>query len=250
MQRADCAPTRGTIVCRRSTRACPGADIFVYYPETARIRQVTRCNGDCVNARLSENGRMVVFESSADLLGMNGGLPYPTTNVFQGNLRSLGPTCPYLPCAPGLANPSLKNLTAVGGGRNASQNFTGKYVVYESDGDPLGTGTTGVPHIYLLEVKTGILQQNPPGNPLPARNPTIDQSGRRIAYEIDTIRGAPSPGVVTEIWTSKVRKNKSPLTMSLTPNASASSFLPSIAPAGKRIAFVSQAESEDLRLVR
>lgn len=219
-----------------------GRQIFVYYPATARIRQVTRCNGDCVNARLSENGRMVVFESSADLLGMNGGLPFPTTNVYQGNLRSLGPTCPFLPCAPGLANPSLRNLTPVGGGRNASQNFTGKYVVYESDGDPLGTGTTGVPHIYLVEVKTGIIQQLPPGNPLPARNPTIDQGGRRVAYEIDTIRGAPNPGVVTEVWTSKIRKNKSPLTMSLTPNASASSFAPSIAPAGKRIAFISQAD--------
>ncbi len=219
-----------------------GRQIFVYYPETARIRQITRCNGDCVNAHLSENGRMVVFESSADLLGVNGGLPFPTTNVFQGNLRSLGPNCPFLPCASGLANPSLKNLTPVGGGRNAMQNFTGKYVTFESDGDPLGTGTVGVPHVYLLEIKSNTLQQIPPGNPSPARNPSIDQGGRRIAYEIDTIRGAPAPGVVTEIWTSKVRKNRSPLTMSLTPNAPASSFKPSIAPAGKRVAFVSQAD--------
>jgi hypothetical protein len=219
-----------------------GRQVFVYYPETSRIRQITRCNGDCVNPHISEGGRFIVFESSADVLGTNGGLPLATTNVYQGNMKSLGPNCPFLPCAPGLANPSLKNLTPVGGGRNAQQNFTGKYVTFESDGDPLATGTVGIPHVYLLEVKSGLLQQIPPGNAAPARNPTIDQGGRRVAYEIDTMRGAPSPGVVTEIWTSKIRKNRTPLTMSLTPNAPASSFKPNIAPAGKRVAFVSTAD--------
>ncbi len=216
--------------------------VFVYYPDTQRIRQVTRCNGDCVNPDVSENGRMILFESNADVLGTNGGLPLPTTNVYQGSLRSLGQTCPFLPCSSGQANPGLRNLTPIGGGRNASQNAGGKYVAYESDGDPLGTGAVGVPHVYLLEVKSAALQQIPPGNPAPARNPSLDQGGKKVAYEIDTVRGAPNPGVVTEVWVSKIRKNRAPLTMSLTPNAPASSFRPAFAPAGKRVAFVSDAD--------
>lgn len=215
--------------------------VFVYYSETQQIRQVTRCNGDCVHADLSENGRMILFQSNADVLGTNGGLPLATTNVYQGSLKSLGPNCPFLPCSPGQANPGLRKLTPAGG-RNAQQNAGGKYVVYESDGDPLGTGTTGVPHIYLLDVAKNRLQQIPPDNPAPARNPTIDQGGKRIAYEIDTIRGAPTPGTVTEVWVSKLRKDRAPLTFSITPNAPSSSFRPSFAPAGKRVAFVSSAD--------
>ncbi len=216
--------------------------IFVYYAATQRIRQVTRCPGDCVKPFISENGKMILFESNADVLGTNAGLPLPSTNVYQGSLRSLGANCPFLPCSTGQANPHLRNLTPLGGGRNASQNAGGKYVVYESDGDPLGTGTTGIPHVYVLEVKSNTLQQIPPGNMAPARNPTLDQGGKKVAYEIDTPRGAPNPGVITEIWVSKLRKNRGPQTISLTPNSRANSFTPSFAPAGKRVAFISEAD--------
>lgn len=215
--------------------------IFFYVPENGHIRQVTRCGGDCVNPNISGNGRMLVFESSGDVLGTNGGSPFPTTQVYQGDLRTLGPGCPFLPCSSGPVTSGLALLTHAGG-RNARQSKTGKIVVFESDGDPLGTGLLGVPHVYALDVKKRTLQQLPPGNPAAARRPAIDQSGKKVAYEIDTVRGAPTPGTVTEVWFSKIRKNRAPLTMSLTPNATADSAGPSMSANGVRIAFSSGAD--------
>ena len=217
--------------------------IFAYYPDTGQIRQLTRCPGDCTNPSLSQNARMIAFESTSDVLGTNGGVPFPVTNVYQGNMRQLGPTCPMLPCPPGRADRAVKNLTPIGGGRNPSQNFSGKFVAFESDGDPLHNGANpGVPHIYVRDVKKNTLMQVPPGSTLPARNPSVDQGGRRVVYEIDVPRPGGSPAVVTEIWVSKLRANRDAKTMSLTTGATANSYHPSLGPTGRRVTFTSEAD--------
>lgn len=221
----------------------PARQVFAYYPDSKQIRQLTRCPGDCVKPHLSQNARMIVFESMSDVLGTNGGNPLATTNVYQGSLRSIGSSCPFLPCAPGRFDRGVKNLTPIGGGRNPSQNFSGKYVAFESDGDPLNNGANpGVPHVYILNVKKGSLEQVPPGSTLPARKPSLDQGGRRVVYEIDVPRPGPPASVVTEIYASKTRSNRSALTMSLTPGASANSFNPSMGATGRRMTFTSAAD--------
>jgi len=218
--------------------------IYLYTPNTGQIRQLTHCAGDCANPGLSQNARMIVFESTADVLGVNGGAPLPKMHVYQGNLRQLGPGCPMLPCAPGRADRGVTNLTFPYGGRNASQNFTGKYVAYESDGDPLNNGAlSGVPHVYVLNVRQRLLEQVPQaGSAIPARKPSLDQGGRRLVYEADVQRPGPSPAVVTEIFASRLRHNRVPLTISLTPNADANSYDPVMGPTGRRATFTSEAD--------
>ena len=217
--------------------------IFAYYPETSRIRQVTNCSVDCTNPSISHNARLIAFESTADLAGINGGNPFGASNVYQGDLRRLGETCPMLPCSALPQGPGVKNLTPIGGGRNASQNFTGKYVAFESDGDPLNNGANpGISRIYVLNVKKNVLAQAPAASLLPQRKPSLDLGGHRVAYEIDVPRPGPSPSVVTEIWVSKFRGNGSVITMSLTPGARGNSYNPSMGPTGKRVSFTSEAD--------
>jgi hypothetical protein len=219
--------------------------IFAYDPETSRIRQLTRCPVDCTNPSLSHNAQLIAFESTADLAGTNGGASFPASNVYQGNLRRLGPTCPMLPCSPDprTGGPGVKNLTPIGGGRNASQNFNGKYVAFESDGDPLNNGANpGISRIYVLNVKKSVLAQAPAASLLPERKPSLDLSGHRVAYEIDVPRPGPSPFVVTEIWVSKFRGNGNAVTIRLTNGATGNSYHPSMGPNGRRVTFTSEAD--------
>ena len=192
-------------VVRRSTSQLPASlsmparrcgRSIRYYPETGRIRQVTHCTMDCTNPSISHNARMIAFQSTADLLDTNGGVPFSLPTIYQGDLRQLGPTCTTLPCPPTRKNRGLTNLTPIGGGRNASQNFAGKFVAFESDGDPLNNGGNpwDLPDLRSGRQEEAPRSRFPPASNFPARNPSLDK-GRRVAYEIDVPRPGPSPSV-------------------------------------------------------
>jgi Tol biopolymer transport system component len=213
-----------------------GRQIFIYDPKTGQIRQITKCPGDCMNPNLSGNGKSLLFDSTTNLIG-NGGIG-SVRELYHGDLRRVGTTCPQLPCGTGPANPGLRRLT-IGGGQNGSQSFNGKLVAFESRGDLLKTNANpGVQHIYVLNTKRHELRQVTFGT-LDARGPAMSQSGRFVAFAQDREFGAGGP-VVSQIFLVKIAGKRTFVTQ--VTNGGFESFGVSMDPKGRRLSFTSSAD--------
>jgi len=223
--------------CNTLANPTTGRQIFMYEPKTGFIHQLTRCPGDCMNPHLAGNGKRLLFDTTTNLIG-NGGIG-TVRELYQADLRRIGTSCPQVPCGTGPANPGLVRLT-VGGGQNGAQSFNGKLVAFESSADLLGNGSNpGVQHIFVVNTKRADLRQITGGN-LEARNPTISQSGRFIAYEQDQPLGGPGGPIVSQIFVVKSTRAKTEVNQIT--NGGAPSYGGDLDPKGRRIAFVSEAD--------
>lgn len=141
-------------------------------------RAITQGAADSTNPDVDDSGRIVVFESKADLLanGLAG------TQIYRVDLRVADSACPY-PC-PANGNLGLTRVTnKAGTSRNAVTSKTGKTIVFESDADLLNTGAIGT-QIYLFDVRLGTLARISFG-PGSSHNPTLSRNGRLVAFESD-----------------------------------------------------------------
>jgi hypothetical protein len=217
-----------------------GRQVFAYVLDTRKIRQITSGPGDCRNPQISGFGRYIVFESATDLLGNGavGAIP----EVYKGDVTFLGPACPQLPCPGGpdqFGYPKPRGLERIttGGGWNATVNYNGRVVAFESRGD-LGNSNLnpGVQQIYV--VNRGRLRQITEG-PYDARGPSVNSLGARvIAFEQDE----PAPGgTVTQVKIGKMSRTRGTTIIFSTDGAS-SSVGPRVDSKGFRIAFSSTAD--------
>lgn len=220
-----------------------GRQIFVWNQSTGTIRQVTRGPGDARNPNLSGNGRFVVFDSATDFLDTQ--QVGQVSELYQADLARLGPSCPQVPCSsppPGSVQQDGRGLVRLtrGGGGEGAQSFTGAAVAFLSRGDLANGGANpGIQQVYLLS--RGDLQQITFGTAVEARNVTVNQNGKLIAYEHDVLQ--PDGSIVPHAFVAKVRKRRREI-IQVTQGVF-DSFQPSLDPKGRRIAFVSTADLMD-----
>jgi Tol biopolymer transport system component len=141
--------------------------------------QVTKASSSSFDAHLSENGRFLVFTSTADL--RNEGLP-AGTHLYRSDLKKahLGePTCPAYPCN---LNPGLDLLTREVAGRPSIDKL-GLLVAFESAGDVLGPGTSnGFSQVYVYDFNLNLMRRMTNGL-ADSRNAVMIRNGTKVVFE-------------------------------------------------------------------
>src|SRR6266481_3597964 len=219
--------------CGASASPAPGRQIFVSAVRTQKIYQITDVAGDCHNPSLSGNGRWLVFESSADVLG--DGMVHTVPELYKVDLTQVCPDCvPLLPTIPNTGPPIARVTT--GGGTHGVLDGTGKTIVFESRGDLAGGGAhPGTQQIYV--VAKGSLTQLTRGT-TDARTPSVSSSGTKIAFEWDQ---PSSTGPMSQIYWAKFRLGH-PIIFTQVTKGNAPSQHPSLGYNGRRLTFVSSAD--------
>ncbi len=219
--------------CGASASPALGRQIFVSAVRTQKIYQITDVAGDCHNPSLSGNGRWLVFESSADVLG--DGMVHTVPELYKVDLTQVCPDCvPLLPAVPNTGPPVARVTT--GGGTHGVLDGTGKTIAFESRGDLAGGGAhPGTQQIYL--VAKGSLTQLTRGT-TDARTPSVNSSGTRIAFEWDQ---PSSTGPMSQIYWAKFRLGH-PIVFTQVTKGNAPSQHPSLGYNGRRLTFVSSAD--------
>ncbi len=113
-------------------------------PNGSGLLQLTNgaANARCANARLDATGTWVVFESNADLTGNNADLSY---EVFRVRTDGTG----------------LQQLTAGSAVDSRSPDLSGdgRYVVFQSAGNPVGTNPEANTELFVFDTVTSALTQ-------------------------------------------------------------------------------------------
>jgi Tol biopolymer transport system component len=168
---------RGKVIAYDGTVGGAGPrQVFITDRVLGQPHTLTRGAADSLNANMDDGGRVVVFESSADLLGTG----IAGTQIYRADLTLADTTCPY-PC-PEHGNIGLTQLTnKAGTSRNASTSKTGKVIVFESDADLVNGGETET-QIYKVAYPSLVTTALSHG-PGAAHNPTLSRTGGDIAFE-------------------------------------------------------------------
>ncbi len=199
---------------------------------TGMLHQLTDGGGDSLNAAIDEGERMIVFESTADLLGAGAG----GTQIYSIDLRKTLLGCPF-PCLAS-GNAGLTQITTkTGNNRNAVTSNSGKFIYFESDADLLNIGQTES-QIYLYDSRgTGLsLVSHGPGA---SRNPSVTRDGGRLVFESDAdLTGLATGGTQLFLY----RRNKASLRQ-LTAVPGGACTAPAVSSNGHAVAFLS---SDDL----
>ncbi len=113
-------------------------------PDGSGLLQLTNgaANSRCANARMDATGTWVVFESNADLTGGNADLSY---EVFRVRTDATG----------------LQQLTsgAAIDSRSPDVSGDGRYVVYQTTGNPLGTNPEANTELFVFDTTSSSLTQ-------------------------------------------------------------------------------------------
>jgi hypothetical protein len=167
-------------------RGSVGSQVFVFQQGDSRrgltgpLVQVTTGPGESFNPQLSRNGLFIVFESTADLLGL--GLPLGPRRLYRAPMRGLGSaTCPSYPCT---GNPGLVLLSSAEA-THARIDLGGNTIAFQSSGDVLGDNSAnGASQIYVEHMDTGVAERLT-NAALGSRNPDLSRDGRRVVFESD-----------------------------------------------------------------
>jgi Tol biopolymer transport system component len=156
--------------------------VSVEDPNADALVDGDNANADCENARITPDGRYVVFESIADdlVLGDNA----TTLDVFRRDMQT-GTTLRI--------SVDTAQATANGASRNASISDDGRFVVFESLATTLVAGdVNGVSDIFvrdtLFNVTTRVsVSTAGVAGTLASRNPDISGDGTTVVFESDAI---------------------------------------------------------------
>jgi Ca2+-binding RTX toxin-like protein len=150
-------------------------DVFVKDTQTGQLTRVSTSaggvqgNGNASDARLSADGKFVVFESSANNLAggpdING-----NPDIFIKNLQTGAISCVSL---------DLNGDYAIGMAYNPDVSADGRYVVFESSADLLGDGQYGT---FVRDMQTGTLTHMGPGTYDENNHPRISGDGRFVVF--------------------------------------------------------------------
>ena len=155
-----------------STNPERNREIFRYVVKTGVLEQLTATTtGNCSKPAPSKTGKLVVFEtSSEELAGLN---LDGETEIYR-------------------LNPKKGEVVRVTdhdfSSTNASLSGNGKYVTFESRGDPLGTNVDGSWEIFLTWQKKGVWQTLQITSGVQAdrsRRSVLCNNGKRTFFESD-----------------------------------------------------------------
>ena len=165
----------------------PGWQIFIVRPERPNIGrgpivQLTDGPGEARAPLINDQAKYIFFETTLDLLAL--GLA-PGSYLYRSEMGRVGGTigngaCPSYPCT---SNPGL-DLVAPVPATNPTTDELGERVVFESTGDVLGGGATGVRQLYLHDFTTGMTTQLTAGS-ADSRNADMAADGTALVFESD-----------------------------------------------------------------
>jgi Tol biopolymer transport system component len=127
----------------------------------AGLRQITHKNGNSANAVVSKAGKVVAFESTADLLNAGEN----ETQIYRTDMK-LGTT--------------IRVSHGPGESRRPSLSKNGAFLAFESDADLLGNGAGGT-QVYLYKHGAGLqaVTATPGGN---STRPSLETNGRGVLF--------------------------------------------------------------------
>lgn len=126
------------------------------------LRQLTHKAGTSVHPTINKGGKVVAFESDADLLGTG----QMQTQIYRVNMLNSTTTSP---------------TRGPGASRHPDLSKDGNLLSFESDADLLGNGSTGT-QIFLYRQSTSVMRQltNVPGGG--GSNPSMETTGRGVLF--------------------------------------------------------------------
>ena len=195
--------------------------IFVKNLTTKQISPVTGDDrGDSMHPSLNEDGTLVVFESTAPLLGGTTGI----RQIFLYSIQS------------GLL---WQVTTGPGDKGNAMLNRTGKHLTFESSADIKGDGhDTGISQIFWYDKSSEVLFQMTDGNG-DSRNPYLDErSPAEVYFESDaTDLPGTQPTGGTQIYRASLLSGELPFIQQMT-FGPGNCTNPAVTPGGDRLLFI------------
>jgi Tol biopolymer transport system component len=195
--------------------------IFVVNRETNQVLAVTGdSRGDSIKPSLSENGTVLVFESTAPLLaGVQGVSQIFVYSLVSGELWQV--------------------TNGMGPSRNPMTNRVASYVTFESTAALKGDGhDTGISQIFVWAKGSGVTFQMTEGN-ADSRNPYLDERSLTQVYfesEATDLPGTLS-GPGTQIYRAVIRDGELPFIEQMTFGPGDCTH-PAVDPAGGRIVFI------------
>ncbi len=197
--------------------------------------QITNSAGDSFTPMLSSNALYIAFASTTDLRGDSLG---PGVHLYRAPFKNgaVGTVaCPSYPCA---GNPGLELLSRASIGKYAMDS-SGRFVVFESSDDVLGTGVNGYQQLYLEDLTVGTVEAltNGVGD---SRNPAIERKAASIVFESDAdLLGAGAGHTQIYRWN---RQKRPPLLEQITAGTDGDSTAPTLTAKADKIAFSSTAD--------
>jgi Tol biopolymer transport system component len=157
----------------------PLASTLCPYPcaasANAGLRQLTHKNGTSTHAVVNKGGKVVAFESNADLLnaGQN------ETQIYRVDVTN---------------EVTMRLTHGPGASRHPTLAKSGKLIAFQSDADLLGNGSTGT-QIFLHKLSTNTIDQvtaKPGGS---STSPSLESTGRGVIFvSSDDLLGNGSTG--------------------------------------------------------
>jgi Tol biopolymer transport system component len=141
----------------------------------AGLRQLTHKNGTSTHAVVNKGGKVVAFESNADLLnaGQN------ETQIYRVDVTN---------------GVTMRLTHGPGASRHPTLAKSGKLIAFQSDADLLGNGSTGT-QIFLHKLSTNTIDQvtaKPGGS---STSPSLESTGRGVIFvSSDDLLGNGSTG--------------------------------------------------------
>lgn len=185
-------------------------------PRDPATQTLVAASGDHANPAVSFSGRVVAFDTTADLTG--GG---PSGRQIVARTRK-----------------SLVVLSndPSGTSANPAVDASGKQVVFESEGDLAGTGTPGVRQVYLRDAE-GTISQVSAGLGT-SGNAVISARRGLVAFESTSDPRTGADTGVSQVWLADLRTGSAyPITAGLGPSGN-----PAISNDGRLVVFESTAD--------